>query len=95
MKKELVELSIKHNFESKFHFSYTDENYYYFWMCELMQWLREIKFIEIELYSISGLDFPKLYTSLITYNDKIVRTKDKKRYNDAFECSLIEALKLL
>lgn len=104
-KKELIKLSREKGFISSEKLIDVYDNYYYLWMCELQQWLRISKKINVFAYPI-----------LMTINDNEIEQENPnysyvvnvkgitqhtihqhvfESYKNALECGLQEALKLI
>lgn len=95
-KLELIALSREKSFMSKDNLVKVNESYYYLWMCELQEWLREKYDINI------GIEY---YNSTKTYQYTIIHYHEKwdfykgiiyyNTYEKALQKGLLEALKLI
>ena len=106
MKNELMELSQDKGFLSRDEYVNVTLDYYYLWMCELQQWLREKHncIVECNFVKQEGINLLK-YESTIDYygiNWEIEQTENYdfvsslyETYEEALEESLKQALQLI
>ena len=99
MNKKLIKLSKEKSFISRDNLIKPSLNYYYLWMCELQQWLREKYEIIIVIlpFTLENRDITYEYTN---YSNKVEEELDHgdgpfDTYEVALEAALISALKLL
>lgn len=98
MKDELIELSKEKGFLSRDRLVSVYDSYYYLWMCELQQWLREKHDIEINI-PCDYFPFNKKHYRYIIWdgrkNTSPASTIQYEEYNNAFEEGLITALNMI
>ena len=99
MKEELIALAKEKGFKSDFILGINkkdNESIYYFWCCELQEWLRDNHGVFI-IVNTCGSDDTCWYE--IYYGHKgeysIIQGKDDNSFNKALEDGLIKALKVV
>lgn len=96
MKDELIELSKEKGFLSRDKLVSVYNSYYYLWMCELQQWLREVHNIQVYVYSTT-LYMNNQYKDYV-YNidgNNLDTRKGFDKYEEALEEALKQSLQLI
>ena len=96
--KDLLELSKKEGFESKIigksvEAKYSNKDFYYLWMCELQQWLRDIYKIHITITSVSQESWMYRITKPGQKLSEGLYGEDFYNHEEAQEEALLESLK--
>jgi len=97
MKEELMLLSRQLGFKSKDNLIKVDDSYYYLWMCELQEWLREVHHLHLDAW-YNFLTFKWKIDGVINLetneNFDFLDNKEYDIYKTALEHGLQRILKL-